>query len=218
MTEFVELLIWGAVLVALGLRSAARGRSRKSGGPPETGSREPIVGGAEGPEAPSTSFEDLARTPERSVRGRPLVEQWLEAARELEEEARWREEEAGVPREWRESPALGPPAGEERTLTVPGRRVRPAPARAAVSAAAADLGAVERRHAVEGHTPDPRASRRALSEEGSGPEGSKRGSGRNPLARLDRLGPLRRAVVLSEILGPPPGLTSEERSRGRWEP
>lgn len=121
------------------------------------------------------------------------------------------------------------------TVVVPGRRVRPTPlaerASATVVRPPGDEALIEPLQVLEvadsDHSRRPRRfeaarltggdlSRRARAPIGAAPEGPVRRPRRPGLARLDRYPTLKRAMVLSEVLGRPPGLDGVAPVERHW--
>jgi hypothetical protein len=134
---------------------------------------------------------------------------------------------AEIERQMQEQQEAGRAAADERegeTVLVPGRRV--VPRRSEVPAAAeaehashwTDWEAQPQSHSLhtgqtgERHAPGPVRPMQAKSE------ASKRARGRRSgLERLESYGTLKRAVILADVLGPPPGLGGISPAERRLE-
>jgi hypothetical protein len=226
MEELVQLLIWGFVLFAIAIRNASKkrqGPTGTGGGPvflPD-GTIERSDGSVLHPEGPGGRAVETADAAEPSPRPRPparrsggvarrsregaeatarstrksLRERWAEMARELERQMQEQVEAAQRPQ---------PP---EETVNIPGRRVEPLPPAIRPSEAWAE-GIEAAREIGDDELRRPAPARRAVPARPTVARGDRRRapSGEGRLSRLDRYAPLRRAIILSEILGPPPGL------------
>lgn len=244
MEGFVQILIWGFVLFAIGARNAAKKRQERSGGSgpgpvflpdgtiepsdgavlrptsrPERASGSPIERAVEPPSPVRRAGLPAGRQggSVRRVGGAPegpgrsgrtsLRERWTEMARELERELREQAEGTRRPEQ----------AGE--MINIPGRRVDATPPATRPSAiwkeGIAEAGEIQdelRRPGVARARPSVRPPSRATAAP------RRRSSGVLRLERLDRYGPLERAIILSEILGPPPGLAEDGRGPRRlWD-
>ncbi len=217
MGDGLEILFWLAVFVIIALRSASRTRSRT---PP---SRPEGAGADRPPSTPALErrgvLADLMRQIEAQVEAQ---------RREAETRARAGEEvletrlsaPAGrrptAPERRSRRPPVPPDRrpptplpGGQGTYVVPGRLVQ-APDRVSV-ARAPEAAALVRDSGTS-----------ALGEDRSEGEAGletlpRRGASREGLGRLDRYEPRRRAILLGELLGPPPGLTGRTAVERRLE-
>lgn len=193
------------------MRERAEQRRRESGARREGPGRREGSGRREGPGRRESAGrrdprERAGRSPTRRS-GQPgraepekrgsILGSFADLAREIE---RQMQDAADAGRE-REEP--------ERTVVVPGRRVDPGESPTlydATGPVAIASGATPAKRPLRSAEPEPEAGR------------SRRRAGGRGLERLERYDPLKRAVLLSEILGTPPGLSEGERRLGRWDP
>ena len=202
MGEGFEILLWLALMAILGLRGAAQSRKRAEREAPEEAES---LGGGSAPNRIDPDEGAIAGSTERASGARGgLLSRMAEVAAELERQARERQTEAEA-RRAREEAALARRAGgerrhlgvdRERTVVVPGRRVRPPPPAGG---------------RLEARDPSGPPATAVASEEG------RRRSRRHGLERLERYPTLQRAILLSELLGPAPGLApggASETGRG----
>ena len=184
MPDFEGVLPLIAIMIFLWIRAmgAARKRSRQR--------QEQALAEADG------GFEGVPASPEAEVGAAPgarrpgLREQLRDMGRQLEQQMQQAAEEGRPgsmvghvePGEAPETPGMLRPTRSAPRPPAPKPSARPAP--------------------------PVRAASRGTAAEPALEVARSRG-GAQPLARLDRYSPLARAVILSEILGPPPGLPRE---------
>lgn len=205
MGDGLEILFWLAIFVVVGLRGVARGRKGRA--PPEPGIEPPLALEPVSREAPRETqpARQPARQPERQAVRQParqpaqksrqkvggLRGRWAEFAAELERQMV--ETQQSAP----EGPAELAEPSSERTVVAPRS---PAPA---------DTG------------PDVPPRRDVLESPWAAPEAVRKPAARRPrrrgLTRLERYGSLKRAVILSEILGTAPGLEGGAPAEKRWK-
>ena len=227
MGEGIEILLWLGIMAVVALRSAAQNRQKaerqKQAGLPDlldddlesTGADlEPTAAAtttlpqpAERRPLPTRDRDRRARNEDGGEKKGGLLAKWAEMAAELErqvqEQQRAAEEAQAAARREHEARTRrdATPDEPERLVVVPGRRVYPArtddrsgpmPVRWEEPASARVAGAPSRLEA------------RPHAE----PVGSGTGRGRpRGLDSLERYGSLKRAMILSEVLGEPPGLS-----------
>ena len=218
MNDFPEILFWLAVFAVIAIRNVAAAR-KKAAGAPRVESTDPTV-------------EQTARQQERQRQGRPsrasqptrtgpptrpptrpsveprgrsvppgrarktggLLGRFAELAKQIEREL---EEQRAAAR------AQGLSAADaDATLLVPGRRVIPAAPQPVFEAPTTG-----RRPAADPSVRRPRAEKQVARS----PKPSSAG-----LDRLEAYDPLRRAIILSELLGRPGGLSGRS-VLDRWE-
>ena len=190
MPEGFELVIWGVVIALLWLRGLTATAKRK---------REQEQASVEG------SAAELGIETQRPAAGqrRSIRDQWRDMAGQIELQMQQAQAEgrpgslvAHVDDDEEDDP---------QTLVIPGRRVLSdrTPRPSAVPALRSSSSPTIRRPppVVTSRRPPPVVTTRRESAPGDA-----------PLDRLDRYPPLARAIILSEILGPPPGLVED-----RWE-
>jgi len=225
MGDGAEILLWLLVMAIIAIRGAAQNRQRAMRRDAE-GDGDEAADALAAPRAPGASrprgggSRATAATSGDSARRTGLLDRMVEYANELERQAR--ETEAR---------RAGAAAGAERTVVVPGRRVRPlsvegraqpaeAPLRTADDIATQPGAEITRPWRREGarHLEAARISRRTGIPPAAEPEseGDVRRPRRPGLGRLDRYAPLQRAIVLSEVLGRPPGLGETGPAERRW--
>lgn len=216
MGEGFEVLLWLAVMGFIGIRGAMRNRTRTAARTDET-EDERVVEHARQVEAARRVARSSSREEEveRSVparRGGGVLSRWTEFAAELERQMK-EQQEAQRTRQGSFE--------EEETVVVPGRRVYPSTPTAPGGAGAVseashwdDWETQPESHSLHSrqasdpsgrglHRPAPRDAR--PSREMSKAQTVER-IHRPGLARLEKFGALKRAVILADVLGPPPGL------------
>ncbi|MDH3733200.1 MAG: hypothetical protein OEU54_06675 [Gemmatimonadota bacterium] len=245
MGEGLEVLLWLGIMGFIALRSAMQRQrkrgSRSEGSTPSEGSLADLLSGdptddrpqpdqrrgtgtevtRRGPAAPSRSEDAGARATSGEKRG-GLLSRWSELAAEFERQV---QEQQASARE-----AARPASSEEpeRLVVVPGRRVYPTEAGSDEARSReshwSDWQSDPQSHGLhsdvsaggarESHVPHQRGS--ATPAKGlSGRRERRSGAG---LARLESLHPLKRAIILSELLGPPPGLEGVAPAERRLGP
>ncbi|MDX1577514.1 MAG: hypothetical protein R3266_03475 [Gemmatimonadota bacterium] len=235
MSEFIEIGFWLFVFLALALRNVANRAKQTSEAstPTPTPESEPDieVTPAASPSTPRASRPPRSRAPERDVRlgrrdrprsesgrRRSILGDWSELAHQLEEQIEARTSERRPVEPPRQRPRPRPPepsAPGEDTVLVPGRRIRPNEIGGGRGRANLVRDATR---APDRLPPRPATRPRLAARTDAHRPARVRRPGSGGLDRFERYDPLQRAILLSEILGPPPGLGDEGPGLGRWDP
>lgn len=222
MGDGTEILLWLLVMAIIAIRGAAQNRRRAMQREAEKAQREGRVGGRDVESRPGAVPGGAAKRGTAAKRT-GLLDRMMEYATELERQAREQEAEIARRAAARDAP--------ERTVVVPGRRVIPtrveAPARPVAErpVRTADDIALEpdaeltrpwrtvgSRARAAGRLPSRAAEVPTIEEPATGV----RRVHRPGLARLDRFPPLKRAIMLAEVLGRPPGFDGVGAVERRW--
>lgn len=194
MPDSFELFFWGILLLVFWLRglanAAKKNRQRQEQALAEAGNRLGVEG------------EESAPAKRQGLRG-----QWMEMARQIERQMQQATEE-GRPG------SLVPHVEEEdegEAIVIPGRRVVPAPERAARRLPEPQGEASSRRRERPAAV-QPRERARVTPSQ---PRPAPLVSSESPLSRLERYPVPARAVILADILGSAPGLKDDPWDE-RW--
>lgn len=197
MGEGFELVIWGVFIAIIWLRGLAKQAKRAK-------QREALGGGEPEAEAGSAVARHSRADASAAKPRRSLRDQWAEMARQIEQQVE-AQREAG------QQTLVTAEEDDDRAFLVPGRRVvpvetpdwSPAPSSTAVATRSRGELEMESRGTLARRPESAREPRPKVVAPPAKVSGRRRPGSTGLVERLARYSPLQRAMILSELLGPP---------------